>query len=559
VSAESPLCTPSEAAATETPQLGMVVFASSLGTVFEWYEFFLFGAMASIIAAQFFASVGETAGFVFTLLTFAAGFAMRPLGALVFGSIGDRLGRKVAFLVTIVLMGASTVGIGLLPTYAQVGALAPALLVTLRMAQGIALGGEYGGAATYVAEHAPANRRGYYTSLIHAAAALGLIAALLIIYVTRKTLGEETFRDWGWRIPFVISALVLALSIWARTKLEESPAFRVLKQQGKTAKAPLLETLGRWRNLRLVLIALFGFMAADGAIWYASHFYAQFFLERSLRVESSTVNLLFIFLSLTAAPLYVAFGALSDRIGRKPVVVAGIAAALVIYLPTYQLLANAANPALARAAAQAPVRIGADPADCSLQFDPLGTKRFASSCDIAKRALARAGVGYEMEPAAAGRPARITIGSEVIESVDARRLAPAAAQTVEAEVERRLLAALRSAGYPQRADPSAIRIPLILLGLLLLVVPAAAIYGPLGAALVELFPTRVRYTAMSLPYHIGTGWFGGFMPAIAFMMVAESGNMLAGLKYVIAIAAVSLLVAVPFWHDSRGRDLMSEA
>lgn len=546
---------PPDAVAAGHTKLGMVVFASALGTVFEWYEFFLFGAMATIIAAQFFTGAGETAGFIFTLLTFAAGFAMRPIGALLFGSMGDRLGRKVAFLATIVLMGVTTVAIGLLPTYAQAGALAPALLIALRMAQGVALGGEYGGAATYVAEHAPANRRGYYTSLIHGAAALGLVLALIVIYIVRKALGEDAFRDWGWRIPFLCSALVLALSIWARMKLDESPAFRILKQSGKIARAPISEALGRWANLRLMLIALFGFMAADGAIWYASHFYAQFFLERSLRVEASTVNLLFIFLALAGAPLYVLFGSLSDRVGRKPVIVSGIAVALISYVPTYHLLARAANPALMQAREQAPVVVAADRNDCSLQFDPIGTARFTSSCDLAKRALARAGVSYRVEIAPPGAAARVHVGPTVIETNSARGLSAAATRQIEQDVEQRLRAALVEAGYPKRAEPSEMKLPLVLLGLLLLVIPAAAIFGPIGAALVELFPTQVRYTAMSLPYHIGTGWFGGFMPAIAFAIVAETGNMFSGLSYVIAIATVGLIVALLCWRETHGRDL----
>lgn len=551
----SSFVTTPNATATEPSQLGMVVFASALGTVFEWYEFFLFGAMASIIAVQFFAGAGDTAGFIFTLLTFAAGFAMRPLGALVFGSIGDRLGRKVAFLATIVLMGVTTVAIGLLPTYSQVGILAPALLIALRMAQGIALGGEYGGAATYVAEHAPAHRRGFYTSLIHGAAALGLVLALAIIYATRTVLGEDDFRSWGWRLPFICSALVLALSIWARMKLEESPTFRTLKQTGKISKSPVREALGQWSHLRLVLIALFGFMAADGAIWYAAHFYAQFFLERSLRVEPSTVNLLFIALSLTGAPLYVLFGWLSDRIGRKPVILSGIVLALIGYVPAYHLIARAANPALVQASEQAPVVVEVDSDECSLQFDPIGTARFSRPCDLAKRALARAGVSYETRNLAEGTTARVHVGEQVVTAASTQGLDAAAVSQQEQAFEQSLRAALDRAGYPDRADPAQLNLPLVLLGLLILIVPASAIFGPLGAALVELFPTQVRYTAMSLPYHIGTGWFGGFMPAIAFAIVAETGNLFSGLDYVRAIAAVSIVVAVLWWRETRGRDL----
>lgn len=547
------IAAPHEAAVSPPSQLGMVVFASALGTVFEWYEFFLFGAMATIIAAQFFTSAGDTAGFIFTLLTFAAGFAMRPLGALVFGSIGDRLGRKVAFLATIVLMGVTTVAIGLLPTYAQVGLLAPALLIALRMTQGIALGGEYGGAATYVAEHAPAHRRGFYTSLIHGAAALGLVLALAIIYLTRVALGEDAFRAWGWRVPFVCSAIVLALSIWARMKLEESPTFRTLKQTGKIAKSPVREALGRWSNLRLVLIALFGFMAADGAIWYAAHFYAQFFLERSMRVEPSTVNLLFIAVALTGAPLYVLFGWLSDRIGRKPVILTGIVCALVGYVPAYQLIARAANPALMQASDQAPVIVEVDSDACSFQFDPVGTARFTRPCDLAKRALARAGVSYETSNTSGA--AIVRIGAMTVTAPNTQGLDPAVAQQLERSFEQQLRTALDKAGYPERADPSQLQLPLVLLGLLILIAPAAAIFGPIGAALVELFPTQVRYTAMSLPYHIGTGWFGGFMPAIAFAIVAETGNLFSGLDYVRVVAAVSVVVGLLCWRETRGRDL----
>jgi MFS family permease len=534
-------------------QLARVVFASALGTVFEWYDFFLFGAMATIIAAQFFAGAGATAGFLFTLLTFAAGFAMRPIGALLFGSLGDRQGRKVAFIFTIALMGLSTLAIGLLPTYAQAGVTAPTLLIAMRMLQGVALGGEYGGAATYVAEHAPAARRGYYTSLIHASAVLGLVLALLTIYVARTMLGEEAFRDWGWRLPFLGSVLVLALSLWARMKLEESPAFTILKRSGRVVKAPISEALGRWVNLRLILIALFGFMAADGAIWYASHFYAQFFLERTLRVEASTVNLLFIFLALSGAPLYVLFGFLSDRFGRKPVIVAGIVAALVGYVPTYQLLARAANPSLMKAIERAPVVVVAGAGDCSVQFDPLGMSRFTSSCDIARRALANAGVSYSMERMnGIQADTRVRVGELIVEMRDARGRDAAALRLVEAELAQRLHVALDRAGYPLKAEP---RLPLVLVGLLLLVIPAAAIFGPIGAALVELFPTQVRYTAMSLPYHIGTGWFGGFMPAIAFAIVTQTGNMFAGLGYVMTLAAIGLVVSLTCWRETHGRDL----
>jgi MFS family permease len=543
------------ASPTTGARLARVVFASAVGTVFEWYEFFLFGALATIIAAQFFTAAGETAGFVFTLLTFAAGFAMRPLGALVFGRIGDRSGRKVAFLATIILMGVATVAIGFLPTYAQAGLLAPALLIALRLAQGVALGGEYGSAATYVAEHAPRERRGFYTSLIHAAAVLGLVLALLVIYATRTLLGEESFREWGWRIPFLLSALVLALSVWARMALEESPAFQALRASGKVSKAPIAAALGQWRNLRLVLIALFAFMAADGAIWYASHFYAQFFLERSLRVEPATVNLLFVFLASMGAPLYVCFGWLSDRIGRKPVIMGGILAALIGYVPAYHGLAHAANPQLMAATERAPVRLEVDPATCALQFDPVGTTRFTSGCDVARRALARAGVSYDVEALPPGSATVVRVGASSIVSPDLAGVVAPRAGASEQAFNDRLRDALDAAGYPERADPSQLNYPLIVLCLLLLVAPAAAVYGPIGAALVELFPTDVRYTAMSLPYHIGTGWFGGFMPAIAFAIVAATGDIFSGLWYVVALAAPSLLVAWFAWPETRGRTL----
>jgi MFS family permease len=544
-----------EAGDQKEPGLRTVVAASAAGTAFEWYDFFIFGALAAIISKQFFAGVNETAAFIFALATFAVGFAVRPLGALVFGWLGDRNGRKGAFLVTITMMGLATVAIGLIPTYAQAGIVAPILLIVLRILQGFALGGEYGGAAIYVAEHAPRDRRGGATSWIQTSAAFGLIGALGVILVTRTIMGEAAFQDWGWRIPFILSAGLLAISLWVRLKLGESPAFKKMHAEQGAAKAPFSEAFGVWKNARVGLIALFGIMIAQGAVWYTATFYAQFFLERVLKVEPATVNLLLIGLTLVSAVLYVLFGKLSDRVGRKPVMLFGMALAAVSFFPVFHQITEAANPALAAAQERAPVVVIADPDTCSLQFDPVGKASFTSSCDIAKAVLAQAGVSYRNEAAPAGTVASVQIGQVLVPSREAAGLSGDALTAARAEVEGAIKAALSASGYPDRADPAAIDLPRLFGLMMIFVVAATALYGPQAAALVELFPTRIRYTGMSLPYNVGTGWVGGFLPASAFAIVAATGNVYAGLWYPLVFTVIALVVNLFLVPETKGRDL----
>jgi len=540
-------------AAPVAPRMGLVVAASSAGTVFEWYDFFIFGTLAAIIGKHFFSSAGDTQGYIFALLTFAAGYAVRPLGAVVFGRIGDRTGRKRAFLVTITIMGLATVAVGFLPDFGQIGIAAPYALVSLRVLQGFAIGGEYGGAAIYVAEHSSERRRGAATGWIQTSATLGLLLALAIVLVTRKTLGEDIFDAWGWRIPFLVSALLLAISLWIRLKLHESPMFKKMVAEGRGSSAPLSESFLRWSNLKLVLIALFGLLAGQGAVWYTAEFYTQVFLERVIKVEPATVNELIMVIAAIGAPLHMFFAWLSDKIGRKPVMLFGLGLAAICYLPGFQMLAEAANPALTAAAARSPVVVAADPAGCSFQFDPIGKAKFVSSCDIAKGSLASAGVPYRNE-AAAGGLASVRIGNTSIASPDgsARDAASAAATK---KFTTTLKAALTQAGYPASAKTSAIDILRTIEILLVFVVAAAALYGPQAAALVELFPTRIRYTALSVPYHIGVGWFGGFLPTIAFAIVVATGNIYAGLWYPAAIAAIGFVVTLFFLPETRGRDI----
>lgn len=548
---------------TEEPKaasLRTVVAASSAGTAFEWYDFFVFGSLAQIISRTFFTGLNETAGYVAALALFGAGFAFRPLGALVFGRIGDRSGRKGAFLVTVIMMGGATFAIGLLPSYAQAGMLAPALLVLMRIIQGFALGGEYGGAAIYVAEHAPSNARGRSTGWVQTSAAFGLLGALGVILVTRVVLGElfgpEAFDAWGWRIPFLFSAGLLAISIWMRLKLSESPAFAKMKAEGTHSKAPYAESFGQWKNLKIVLLALVAIMSAQGAVWYTAFFYTQTFLEKFLKVPAETINLLLMGATLVSAVLYVVFGWLSDIIGRKPVLLFGMALMTAAYFPGFHMLAKAANPALAEAEARMPVTVVADPADCSLQFDPVGKTAFVSSCDIAKGVLANAGVSYRNEAGPEGAPAQVRVGPDVIvASQSASGLPKADIQAVKAAVEGELTAALRAAGYPDKADPARMNLLGVFGVLLVFVVAATALYGPLAAALVELFPTRIRYTAMSLPYHIGTGWIGGFVPFTAFAIVAATGNIYSGLWYPFAFTAISVVTCLLFLPETRGRSL----
>ncbi|MGZ3273934.1 MAG: MFS transporter [Caulobacteraceae bacterium] len=532
--------------------------ASAAGTAFEWYDFFIFGSLAALISRNFFSGVPEAAGFILALGAFGAGFAFRPLGSLVFGWVGDKLGRKGAFIITVTMMGAATIGIGCLPTYNQAGLLSPSLLIFLRIVQGFALGGQYGGAAVYVAEHSPISRRGYYTSWIQIAASLGLIGALSVVLGTRLLTGEAAFATWGWRLPFLASAGLLLFSLYMRARLTESPAYKAMQAEGSHSKAPLAEAFLSWRRLKVVLIALFGVTVAQGAVWYTTFFYSQFFIQKVLKLDEASVNGLMIAVSVISAPLYVLFGALSDRIGRKPVMVAGMALMAVAYFPGFHLLTQAANPALAAAASRTPVTVVADPADCSSQFDLVGKAVFLSSCDIAKSTLANAGVSYANAAAAPGSPALVRVGSVVVPSRSAVGLPSAQQKAVKTQVAQTLSAALTQAGYPASADPKQVNWPLLVGVMVVFAVAATALYGPMAAGLVELFPTRIRYTAMSFPYNIGVGWIGGFLPAAAFAIVAIDGNMYAGLWYPFGFTVLSVCAALLFLRETRGTDLHAE-
>ncbi|WP_397422950.1 MFS transporter [Phenylobacterium sp.] len=535
--------------------LRTVITASSAGTTFEWYDFFVFGSLTGVISKTFFTGLPETAGFAAALALFGAGFLFRPLGALVFGRIGDRKGRKGAFLATVLLMGGATVAIGLLPSYNQAGLIGPILLILMRIIQGFALGGEYGGAAIYVAEHAPANGRGQATSWIQSSAAFGLFGALIVILLTRLAVGNEAFDAWGWRIPFLFSGVLLAISIWMRVKLKESPEFARLKAEGNESKAPFTEAFGRWPNLKLVLIALVGVMFAQGAVWYTSFFYAQTFMERFLKVPPETISLILLTMTAISAVLYVVFGWLSDRLGRKTVMMFGMVLMLVAYFPGFHLLTQTLNPALAEAEARTPVVVIADPADCSLQFDPVGKASFLSACDIAKSTLANAGVSYRNEAGVPGQTAMVRVGAWTVPSTSAVGLSPDVAKAVKASVETRIKAALAQAGYPTKADPKRMNIWGALGVMFVFVVAACALYGPIAASLVELFPTRVRYTAMSLPYHVGTGWVGGFVPFTAFAIVTATGDIYSGLWYPFAFTALSVVVCFFLLPETKGRPL----
>ena len=534
-----------------------VVFASSLGTVFEWYDFYLYGALSAIITKQFFSGVNETTGFIFALLAFAAGFFVRPFGALVFGRLGDLVGRKHTFLITILIMGLSTALVGLLPSYESIGVAAPVALILLRLAQGLALGGEYGGAATYVAEHAPPGRRGFYTSWIQTTATMGLFLSLLVILGCRVALGDQ-FEVWGWRIPFLLSIVLLAISVYIRLQLEESPAFLDIKQSGNLSKAPLTEAFGNWRNLRIVLLALFGATAGQAVVWYGGQFYALFFIEKILQVEAQAANLVIAAALVLGTPFFIVFGSLSDRVGRKPIVLGGCLLAAITYFPVFKAITHYANPALEAAVANAPVTVFADPADCSVQFDPVGRKTFTTSCDVAKAALARAGVPYSNEAAATGATAEVRLGngagSTRIESFAGSALPTDAFKAAQKDFNARLRSALDAAGYPPKADMSAVNYPMLVLMCTWLVILVTMVYGPIAAWLVELFPTRIRYTAMSLPYHIGNGWFGGFLPVTSFAIVAATGNIYNGLWYPIIVALMSVVIGGLFLRETRGTD-----
>jgi len=538
-----------------------VIFASSLGTVFEWYDFYLYGALAPIIAKQFFAGLDPSAAFIFALLAFAAGFIVRPFGALVFGRLGDMIGRKYTFLVTILIMGSATFLVGLLPSYATLGVLAPVVLIGLRMLQGLALGGEYGGAATYVAEHAPQSQRGAYTSWIQTTATMGLFLSLTVILLARTLMGADTFADWGWRVPFLMSIVLLVVSVWIRLSMNESPAFRKMKEQGRTSKAPVTESFGRWKNLKIVILALLGLVAGQAVVWYTGQFYALFFLTNVLKVEDSLANILVALALLAATPFFVVFGTLSDRVGRKPIIMVGLALAAVSYFPLFNALTAAANPDLARAQQQARIVVKAVPASCSFQGSPVAREvDFTSPCDIAKRVLAQNAASYVNEPLATGLSTVVQIGTREL-SPPTGVLAPtghtfdaASAQAI-VQFKRDVAHALQEAGYPQHADPAKMNKPLIVLILFVLVLYVTMVYGPIAAMLVELFPTRIRYTSMSLPYHIGNGWFGGLMPTIAFAMVAQNGNIYHGLWYPVAIAAMTLVIGVFLVRETKDVDI----
>ena len=539
-------------AALTTKEVRGVIFASSLGTVFEWYDFYLYGSLAAIISKQFFSGVNPTAAFIFALMAFAAGFAVRPFGALVFGRIGDLVGRKYTFLVTIVIMGLSTFIVGILPSYASIGIAAPIILVGLRLLQGLALGGEYGGAATYVAEHAPNGRRGAYTAWIQTTATLGLFLSLLVILGCRVALGTEAFEAWGWRIPFLVSLVLLGVSVWIRTKLNESPLFKAMKAGGKGSKSPLKDSFGNWTNLRIVLIALFGLVVGQAVVWYTGQFYALFFLTQVLKVDAQAANLMVAGALLLGTPFFIVMGALSDRIGRKPVILAGCALAALTYFPIFRGLTHFANPALEAAQAAAPVKVIADPAECSFQFNPVGTSKFTSSCDIAKAALVRAGVPYTNETAPAGTVARVDVGGTAI---PAYRGSAGDAKALGTAFDGALVGALKAAGYPATADPSRINTPMVVALLFVLVFYVTMVYGPIAAMLVEFFPTSIRYTSMSLPYHIGNGWFGGFLPTTAFAIVAATGDMYSGLWYPIGFAVLTLVVGAIFVKETKHVDI----
>ncbi len=562
---------PKHHAATQSER--KVILASSLGTVFEWYDFYLYGLLASIISVQFFSGVNETTGFIFALAAFAAGFAVRPFGAIFFGRIGDMVGRKNTFLVTMGLMGLSTFVVGLLPSYTTIGVAAPIMLVVMRLIQGLALGGEYGGAATYVAEHAPNNKRGLYTSFIQTTATLGLFAALLVVIGTRTLIGEEAFKDWGWRVPFLVSIVLLAVSMWIRMQLAESPVFQKMKDEGTTSKAPLTEAFGQWKNAKWVVIALVGAVAGQAVVWYTGQFYALFFLEKILLVDGATTNILIAIALALGTPFFVFFGWLSDKIGRKWIIMAGCALAVVTYFPAFHALSNAANPALTSASENAQVSVTVNDNDCSLQFDPIGKNKFDSkSCDIVKSYLAKNAISYQVIDAPAGTIASVKIGDKVIVAPDPSKLEGDAKGAAIKAFSGDVIATLESAGYPVKdnpkaatdpkaakkilfADPAQINKPAVVAILFYLVLLVTMVYGPIAALLVELFPSRIRYTSMSLPYHIGNGWFGGFLPTTAFAMVAATGDIYYGLWYPIIVAGLTLVAGILFLPETFRRNI----
>jgi MFS family permease len=544
-----------------------VIFASSLGTVFEWYDFYLYGSLASIIGAQFFSQFPKSTADIFALLAFAAGFLVRPFGALVFGRLGDLVGRKYTFLVTISIMGLSTFIVGLLPNYNSIGVTAPIILIAARLLQGLALGGEYGGAATYVAEHAPQNRRGFYTSWIQTTATLGLFLSLLVILATRTIYGEAAFATSGWRIPFLVSVVLLGISLWIRLQLSESPAFLKMKEDGTQSKAPLTEAFGQWSNAKIALLALLGLTMGQGVVWYTGQFYSLFFLQSILKVDGYTANLLIAWALVFGTAFFVVFGWLSDKIGRKPIILTGCLLAALTYFPIYKAITHNANPTLAAALENVKVSVVADPADCGNLFNPVGTRVFTSSCDIARDLLAKSAVRYSTEAGPAGSTAKIRIDDTEISAFDAAKVPDPKAAS--ADLAKATSAALQAAGYPKPNDPNIVRmgnpfdishpqVATIIALLVLLVLYVTMVYGPIAAALVELFPTRIRYTSMSLPYHIGNGWFGGLLPATAFAMVAQTGDIYFGLWYPIIFALITFVVGLLFIPETKDRDIYAE-
>jgi MFS family permease len=535
-----------------------VIFASSLGTVFEWYDFYLYGTLAVIIGRQFFSNLDPGSQVIFSLLAFAAGFIVRPFGAIFFGRLGDMIGRKYTFLVTILIMGLSTFVVGLLPNYAAIGIAAPIILIGLRLLQGLALGGEYGGAATYVAEHAPHGKRGEFTSWIQTTATLGLFLSLLVILGVRTWTGEEAFAEWGWRIPFLLSFILLGISVWIRLSMNESPAFKKMKEEGKTSKAPLTESFSQWKNLKIVFLALVGLTMGQAVVWYTGQFYALFFLTGALKVDNPTANILIAFSLLIGTPFFIVFGKLSDKIGRKPIIMGGCLLAALTYFPLFHALTETANPELAQAQAKNKVVVVADPERCSFQFNPTGVAKFTSSCDVAKQVLAGRSVSYENEAAPAGSVAQVKIGDKVIPGFEAKGLAPAEVKAKDDAFKKEITAAVNAAGYPAKAKP----IPFmsgtwwkVVAILTIMVIYVTMVYGPIAAMLVELFPTRIRYTSMSLPYHIGNGWFGGLLPATGLAIVAQTGNMYNGLWYPIVFAAITFVVGMLFVRETKDVDI----
>jgi MFS family permease len=536
-----------------------VIIASSLGTVFEWYDFYLYGSLAAIIAKQFFSGLDAGSAFIFALLAFAAGFIVRPFGALVFGRLGDLIGRKYTFLVTILIMGGSTFVVGILPNYQTIGVAAPVILIALRMFQGLALGGEYGGAATYVAEHAPHGRRGAYTAWIQTTATLGLFLSLLIILLTREFTGSE-FDVWGWRIPFIVSIILLGVSVYIRLSMNESPAFRRMKEEGKLSKAPLAESFGQWKNFKVVLLALFGLVAGQAVVWYTGQFYSLFYLTQVLKVDPTAANLLIAGALVIGTPFFVIFGSLSDKLGRKAIIMSGLLLAVVTYIPNtpvsvFNALTHFANPVLEKAMAQAPATITADLNECTFQFNPTGTAKFTSSCDIAKQVMASSSASYTTIAGPAGSTAVVKIGDAEITSYSAKSLDPAELKASDVQFKRAIRDALNAQGYPLKADPAKINYTAVLLLLVYLVLLVTMVYGPIAATLVEMFPTRIRYTSMSLPYHIGNGWFGGLLPTISFALVAQNGNIYYGLWYPIIIAAMTLFIGTLFIRETKDVDI----